>query len=322
MAAKKKKSSRVLVIVLMVFMILLSAVLMAYPAIARWNSEQSKSEIQTEYEEIIQENDTSHLDALREAAYAYNEAFYNGDVDLLNVEASGYHEMLSVNGTSVMARIRIPAINVDLPVYHTDNEEVLHLGAGHLEQSSLPVGGENTHAVISAHSGMASAEMFSNLERMEIGDLFFIDVLGETLTYEVRTIETVLPDAIRSVSIEQGLDLVTLITCTPYGVNTHRLLVTGARIETPTITDEDGNEVVDIPDTEVRDSGSVWMEHYIKALLIGAVAAIVFILICCLIMHFNKKKRKQNRTQIKWSVKTYTIEKAGDENGIDEEKLE
>ena len=319
---KKKKSSRAGIIIIMILMILLCIVLMAYPAIAKWNSEQSKSEIQTKYEEIIQENNTEQLDALRQAAYEYNEKFYNGEIDLLNVDAAGYMDMLAVDGTQVMARIRIPSINVDLPVYHTDNEEVLQLGAGHLEQSSLPVGGLNTHAVLSGHSGMAKAEMFSNLERMEIGDLFFIDVLGETLTYEVRSIDTVLPDAIRSISIEQDMDLVTLITCTPYGVNTHRLLVTGSRIETPMTIDEDGNEVVDIDMTTGEDVGSVWMEHYIKALIIGFAAAVVFIIICCIIMAIRKKKRKQTRTQIKWGVTSYT-RKDGDENGaIDEEEIE
>lgn len=307
---KKKKAGRIFVFILLIPMIFLCIGSIIYPLFSTWYSEKTRSEIQTQYEAVIAENSTENLDAIRQAAIAWNEALYNDKLDLLSLRESGYFDQLKVEGTDMIARVRIPCINVDLPVYHTDDASVLDYGAGHLEQTSLPVGGPNTHAFISAHSGMASAEMFSNLERMKIGDIFFIDVLGETLTYEVRSIDVVLPTDISSITIEKDMDLVTLLTCTPYGVNTHRLLVTGSRIETPVTTDDDGNTVVDMT-VEDRDTGNVWLEHYIMALTVGAILALIFIVICIIVSAICRKKRKKSRKQIKWSVKTYT-EKTGD----------
>ena len=310
-SSKRPTKNRALVIVLVLVMLVVCVGVMLYPLLSTWYFNQSRSKIQTQYEEMIAENSVEDLAAIRDAAVSYNEKFYNGEIDLLSVDSFGYMNQLKVRGTDVIARIRIPCINVDLPVYHTDHDNVLRVGAGHLEQSSLPVGGENTHTVISAHSGMASAEMFSNLERMAVGDIFFIDVLGETLTYEVYSVNVVSPKEIRSVSIEPGMDLATLITCTPYGVNTHRLLVTGRRIETPMVMDESGNIIPDVDFGDARNSGSVWLEHYLMALAIGIVFAILFVGCCVVVMKIRKKKREQSR--IKWSVKNY-VAKDGDKH--------
>lgn len=308
MQSRKKKNagaSRVVIFVLLGLMFLICIGAIVYPLFSTWYSERNRSEIQTQYEEVIAENNMENLDAVRQAAIEWNEKLYAGEIDLLDVEGAGYLSQLTVDGTSMIARVRIPCINVDLPVYHTDNESVLAVGAGHLEQTSLPVGGVNTHAVISAHSGMASAEMFSNLERMKIGDVFYIDVLGETLTYQVCSVDTVLPTAISSVSIEQDMDLVTLLTCTPYGVNTHRLLVTGSRIETPVTTDSDGNTVVETTPVEDRNTGNVWLEHYVMALTAGFGIAVAFAVVCVIVFVIRRKMRK-SQTKIKWSVKDYS----------------
>ena len=312
MSAKKKKKSgnKALITLLLIVMFLFCVGMSLYPVISSWYSEQVHSEIQTKYEEVIAENDTSELDAIRQAAVEYNERLYNGQINLLDVESDGYFDQLLAPGTNVMCYVRIPCIDVRLPVYHGIGEDALQIGAGHFPQSSLPVGGVNTHAAISAHSGMASAEMFSNLELMEIGDIFFVDILGETLTYEVYAVDKVLPEDINSIKIERDKDLCTLITCTPYGINTHRLLVRGTRIETPEMPEEGTDET--IPGTALHDTGSVRTKNYIKASCIGLGLALVIVLIAVIISKVRGNKHVKQQTRITWAVKRY-----GDNNGTD-----
>ena len=305
---RSRKKNKVLITLLLVVAFLFCVGIVLYPLISAWYSEQVYSEIQTQYEEVIAENDTSELDAIRDAAIAYNERLYNGEINLLDVASDGYFEELLTPGMNIMCYVRVPCIDVRLPVYHGIGEDSLQIGAGHFPQSSLPVGGMNTHAGISAHSGMASAEMFSNLELMEIGDIFFIDVLGETLTYEVYAIDVVVPEDISSIQIERDRDLVTLITCTPYGINTHRLLVRGERIETPEMPEDGSDET--IPGTAVHDTGSVRTENYIKALGIGVGLSLLIVLVVVIIAKVRGDKHVKQQTRITWSVKRY-----GDDNG-------
>ena len=145
-------------------------------------------------------------------------------------ESLAYEDLLDLNGDGMMGYIVIPKMNVELPIYHTVEERVLQSGVGHMESSSLPVGGPSTHAALSGHRGLPSAKLFTDLDQMEVGDQFYIKVLGETLAYEVHEVETVLPTETESLAIQAGEDLVTLITCTPYGINSHRLLVHAHRI--------------------------------------------------------------------------------------------
>lgn len=152
----------------------------------------------------------------------------NLDTGILSEE--NYESLLDVSGTGVMGSIEIPKIDVDLPIYHGTSDDVLDIGVGHLEGSSLPIGGENTKCILTGHRGLPGSSLFTRLDEMEEGDLFFLDVMGETLAYKVCDITTILPEEVDSLEIEAGSDKVSLITCTPYGINTHRLVVTGERV--------------------------------------------------------------------------------------------
>ncbi len=172
-----------------------------------------------------------------EAAGAYNEALaFRGGVGMKELLKDGtgmeeeYASLLDLNGNGVMGSVEIPKIDINLPIYHGTTEEVLQLGAGHLEGTSLPIGGADTHASISAHRGLPMKKMFTNLDQLEAGDVFYLHVLGETLAYQVEQTETVLPDQVDALAIVPGEDRVTLITCTPYGINTHRIYVHGVRV--------------------------------------------------------------------------------------------
>lgn len=263
--------------------------LMMYPMIVSRYSEAVRSEIQTSYEDVLSEVDTSEIDAIRTAANEYNNDLFTGAFSRLDFKENGYYEQLKLPNTEVMCYVSIPKINVYLPVYHGVGTESLEKGAGHMEQSSLPVGGINTHAVISAHTGMARSPMFSDLELLKIGDIFQIHVLGETMTYEVAAIDVVLPQDVDTIQIQRERDLASLVTCTPYGINTHRLVVCGQRIENPE------EEILEtMPDQEQEDTGSVWADQYWKSVKIGVFIAlgIICTLVILFVFAFLQKKRE------------------------------
>jgi sortase A len=171
--------------------------------------------------------------AIFQAAYDYNEALRGIEFPLRNYEEiPGYYDILKLEGTSIIGYMKIDKIGVELPIYHGTSDAVLNRGVGHLEGSSLPVGGESTHSVMSAHRGLPSAKLFTDLDRLEMGDTFQITVLDQVLTYQVDKVKVVSPREIDDLQIVEGMDYCTLFTCTPYGINTHRLLVRGIRIET------------------------------------------------------------------------------------------
>lgn len=213
--------------------------LLLYPFTANeWNNYRQKQLI-GDYDEILAEKEkegTLDCAAELEAAVRYNEALLPSILpdSFAIAEASGedeaYMSCLNVAGNGVMGTVEIPKIQITLPIFHTTSDEVLETAAGHLEGSSLPVGGENTHAVISAHRGLPSAALFTDLDKLEKEDHFLLHILDDTLCYEVDQILTVEPEETESLAVESGKDLVTLLTCTPYGVNSHRLLVRGHRV--------------------------------------------------------------------------------------------
>ena len=250
---------------------LLGIGLMVYPWLSSAYMNQVRSKIQTEYQAQISASNQEQLDEIREAAMTYNGQLARGEMSLLEPEENGYYEQLIVPNTSnVMAYIHIPTIHVDLPIYHGVGTDSLNAGCGHMPQSSLPIGGESTHSVLSAHTGMANSAMFSDLPLLAPGDIFQIEVLGETLTYEIQSsedIQTVLPVEVQAVQIKNGQDLCTLVTCIPFGINSHRLLVTGHRIPTPEVIQE---KLEDLPLKEEK-SDSVWLSEYKSALLIGTI---------------------------------------------------
>ena len=189
-----------------------------------------------------------------------------------------------------MGYLHIPKLNVTAPIYHGTGEASMSRGVGHMPQSSLPVGGLNTHTVLSAHSGMAGFPGFSDLELLNLGDVFYIDVLGKTLTYEVYDIQTVLPDNIDPIQIQDNEDLCTLITCVPFGINTHRLLVTGMRIQGTTVN---GISAVSTDtSTEHHASSSIWLKNYFKAIAIGTAIALSITVALCSMLAWRKRYKK------------------------------
>ena len=242
--------------------------LMLYPLVGELLSERYHSDIETVYTATIEDTDKTELTAQREAAQQYN-AMLSGAVAITEGGASApplaYAQQLTVGG--VMAYVDIPKINIYLPVQHGTGAETLEKSVGHVVGTSLPVGGSSTHAVLSAHSGMASSKLFSDIDQLAEGDVFYIHVLGEVLAYKVDAIHTVLPTDTSLLQIEDNKDLVTLVTCTPFGVNTHRLLVRGHRV--PYVPEQE------VPAATEKPVASSWTQHYLTGLGIGLGAVAV-----------------------------------------------
>ena len=242
--------------------------LLFYPLVGELLSEKYHSSVETTYTAAIEDTDDAELTAQREAAEQYNAMLSGAAITEGGASAppSPYTEQLTVGG--VMAYVDIPKINVYLPVQHGTGAETLEKAVGHVVGTSLPVGGNSTHAVLSAHSGMASSKLFSDIDQLEKGDKFYIHVLGEVLAYEVDAINTVLPTDTSLLQIEDGKDYVTLVTCTPFGVNTHRLLVRGHRV--PYVPEQEAEAA------ETQKAASSWTQHYLTGLGIGlGVVAVV-----------------------------------------------
>lgn len=217
---------------LLVAALLVGIGLLLYPSLADyWNSFHQSRAVMS-YAEHVSDMNTEEYDRLLSEAKVYNERFVENGLEwnIADEERAEYESVLNVDGSGIMGYIRIPKIDVMLPVYHGTAENVLQTSIGHLEGSSLPVGGENTHCLLSGHRGLPSARLFTDLDQLREGDTFTITVLNDTLTYEVDHIWIVEPEDLSHLTIEAGQDLCTLITCTPYGINTHRLLVRGHRI--------------------------------------------------------------------------------------------
>ena len=239
-----------------------------YPLIANYLSEKNRSLIETQYTETIKQMDTSELDAAHAAASAYNETLLTVPdkpftKDALIKASESYDTLLNVREDGIMGYVEIPAIGVNLPIYHGTEESTLDRGVGHLLGSSLPVGGTGTHCVLTGHSGLAGQKMFSDLNLLKEGDIFFLRVLGQTLAYRVTDIYTVLPEDTGKLTIDTGRDLCTLVTCTPYGVNSHRLLLRGERTE----YEEAINVIEDAEFTPVEES--TWGDEYRHGLIYG-----------------------------------------------------
>lgn len=242
-----------------------------YPIISTIYNEKHQSQIHTQYQEQVEQVDDSAIRKAKELAIAYNEAIQPGaqmsdafSNDALLWASEDYKNQLNVTGNGIMGYVNIPSINVHLPIYHGTDSKTLEKGIGHLLGSSLPVGGTTTHSILTAHSGMANQKMFSDLPQLKIGDVFYLEVLGETLAYQVDQIKTVLPYDVTYLSIEEERDLCTLVTCTPFGVNTHRLLVRGTRIPY-----EEAEEIVEETTPAETKPVSTWEQEYLKGLYIG-----------------------------------------------------
>ena len=224
-----KKSNIGIILVLMLFVGLCG---LLYPSVSQYWNTKTQSRAVANYQDILASIKPEDFSAYFADAHQYNEDLFSLESPLLDYALlDTYEKTLDVSGSGVMGFITIPKIGIELPVYHSISSEVLNIACGHLEGTSLPVGGESTHCVLSAHRGLPHAKLFTDLDRMEIGDTFQITVLDQTLTYQVDQIKVVRPEEIDDVQIIPGEDLCTLLTCTPYGINSHRLLVRGTRIE-------------------------------------------------------------------------------------------
>ena len=207
--------------------------ILLYPAFSDfWNS-KTQSRAITNYESVLENLKPEDYTAIFEKAHSYNKALYETSYPLIDYKnVPGYYDTLCITDNDMIGYLKIDRIALELPIYHGTSDQVLNSGVGHLEGSSLPVGGENTHSVMSAHRGLPSSKLFTDLDRLEMGDTFQIVVLDQVLTYQVDFIKTIEPTDISDLQIIEGGDYCTLFTCTPYGINTHRLLVRGIRIET------------------------------------------------------------------------------------------
>lgn len=285
----KKKAGNLVICI--IFLAGLS--LLLYPFVAnQWNNYRQKQLI-SGYEQAVSDKEAAEgidYDAERKKAEDYNEALLPCVLpdSFALAESSGvdpvYMNTLNIAGDEMMGSVEIPKINIKIPIYHTTEEEVLNKGAGHLEGSSLPVGGANTHAVISAHRGLPSASLFTDLDQLKEGDHFLIHVLNETLCYEVDKISVVKPEDTSALAVEDGQDLVTLLTCTPYGVNTERLLVRGHRV--PYVEEE-------VKEEKTVLSGSSLHTNYLLWVFVGLSVTALFIFV--LYLKETKLKRRANK---------------------------
>lgn len=286
------KKQKVILGIALALLFLTGLLAVLYPVFASIYTARYHSDILSQYEQSLRDMGGSKLQDAWDAAHEHNRMLFAGEIDCYIPEETGYFELLDVSGSGIMGYVEIPKINVSLPIYHGVTDEVLNRGAGHIPQTSLPVGGENTHSAISAHTGMASSPMFTDLVLLEEGDMFYIHVLDEILAYQVEVIYKVLPTEVSSLQIQPGRDLVTLITCTPYGVNSHRLLVQGQRIELqaeeeiPAVTGDGGTE---------EPSGSLWAQQHIRGVIIGLILSVILILPAMLILFI--RRRKERKTQ-------------------------
>lgn len=232
----KKNRGNSMTTLFLVLMLFAGLSLLLYPTVSNyWNSLHQSRAIAAYVEQVAQiDNET--FDQLREQARAYNRTLVGKAYryDMTRQEREEYLGLLNVSENGIIGYIEIPDIHCELPIYHGTDANALQVGVGHIEGSSLPVGGESTHCAISGHRGLPSAKLFSDLDKLKVGDRFSLRVLDDTLTYEVDQVHTVLPEEMDELEIVEGEDYCTLVTCTPYGINTHRLLVRGHRVENST----------------------------------------------------------------------------------------
>ena len=281
---KKKGGSFSTILLVAIFFIGLSVLL--YPTISDFQNEKRQSKAIVDYDKLIENLTPEDYSAYFTEADTYNQKIRNMNFPFLNHSsiAEEYYDTLDVNGNGMMGHITIEKIKVQLPIYHGTSDTVLDTAVGHVEGSTLPMGGESTHTVLSAHRGLPSAKLFTNLDKMEIGDVFTLRILDKTITYQIDQILIVLPNETDPLNIEQGKDYCTLVTCTPYGINTHRMLVRGVRIENIE------------PDKEIH----VITEAYqVDPLIVTpAVAApILGVLLIVLLVKSAKNKKNQTKTQ-------------------------
>ena len=261
----KKKLDISTVVFALIFLVGLSVML--YPTFSNWWNNNMASHVVADYKEAVAQLDDGKAEEMLAQAHEYNNKLAKLFAPFSSFdEIEGYNDILNVSGTGIMGYISIPNINVELPIYHGTSEGVLQIAAGHIQGSSLPVGGANTHAVISGHRGLPSARLFTDLDKMVEGDIFTVNILNEVFTYEVEKILVILPTETQELSIIPNKDYVTLMTCTPYGINSHRLLIRAHRIAT-------------VYDRQIKVSADAMQVDNMKVFGIVLAILVVFLLI-------------------------------------------
>ena len=283
MKDKKKRSTNRSTLIL-VLILIAGAAIFLYPTFSDWWNSFHQTRAITNYVATVANMDKGDQERLLQEAEAYNETLLSKQnrFVLSEEEKAEYQRTLDVTGTGIMAYVEIPSIDVSLPIYHGTNEAELQIAVGHIEGTSLPVGGVGTHSVISGHRGLPSARLFTDIDQLKEGDTFLIQVLDRTLTYEVDQIRIVLPNELQDLAIDPEQDYCTLLTCTPYGVNTHRLLVRGRRVENAK------QEVSVSPD-------AIQLEPLVVAPLVAAPILLVLIILL-FVMTGRKAGRRKERS--------------------------
>lgn len=283
-----------LLIALCLLIILAGTGCVLYPLVSNYLYETRQDTIITEFQDAIGELDTTEKEAALAMAAEYNSTLLNSTAILTDpfrlsdyeLDDERYQSTLNPNGDSIMGYVEVPKISIKLPIYHGTEENTLEKGVGHLLNSSLPVGGEGTHTVLTGHTGLSGKRIFTDLTKMQEGDLFLLHILGDTLVYEVDQIAVVLPYETELLRIQRGKDYATLLTCTPFGINDHRLLVRGKRIPyQPEVLEK-------IEETQKEETAqeSKWMEEYLHALAVGFLCVSGVILLLLLIGNFIIRK--------------------------------
>lgn len=264
-----------------------------YPMVSNLLYETNQSHVLAQYDESIAQTAQEKLDAELLAAQEYNrsllesEAFLTDPFDpelVLDPTVAPYADLLNVEGDGIMGYVEIPRISVNLPIYHGTTAQVLEQGIGHLQNSSLPVGGESTHTVLTGHTGLAGKRLFTDLSQLEEGDVFYLHILGNTLAYQVEEIYIVDPDQTEYLVVEPGRDLATLVTCHPYGINTHRLLVQGIRIPYEQALEQQQLQ------GDMPQGNSVWRTEYQKAVVICLAIYLPLTAIAVIMLSARRKK--------------------------------
>lgn len=273
-----------LVTILLTMAMAAGVLLLLYPTVSDWWNSFHQSQAIASYVETIEQMAETDYEKLWADARAYNRELAGnaGRWMMTEEEQELYDSLLDVGGNGIMGYVEIPSLHLSLPFYHGVEDSVLQVAAGHIPGTSLPVGGDSTHCVLSGHRGLPSAKLFTDLDQMKAGDLFTLRVLDETLTYEVEKISIILPEEISALEIQEGEDLCTLMTCTPYGINTHRLLVTGRR--------------TDNPKEEVKVAAeAVQIDPFVTA----SVAAVPLLLLLVLLTVMGTRRKKHNNDREK-----------------------
>lgn len=255
-----------------------------YPTVSNLWNQVHQSRVIATYSKQVEKLDDSENKKMLKAARKYNKSLLkkSDHWKLSKKEKKKYESLLDVSGTGIMGYIEVPKIDCSLPIYHGTDEGALQIAIGHLEGSSLPVGGKSTHCVLSGHRGLPSARLFTDLDQMEEGDIFILNILGRKLAYEVDQIRVVLPEEMSDLEIEEGKDLCTLVTCTPYGINTHRLLVRGHRTEYVEKKVEEEQKEVQTKKTDIR-------------LMIAGGAGVLILLIIIIVIVIKRRRKRRNQ---------------------------